>query len=61
MTKQEIRLKCLELCYRKDQTPEASLATAKVLAEFIIGADEMKAQEKAPGKPGRPKSGNITN
>ena len=54
MTRSEIRLKCIELCYRKDEEATAILERAKVLEKWVSESENEHVSEKAPVKRGRP-------
>jgi hypothetical protein len=61
MDKHEVRIKALEIVFRKDWKVEDCVSAAKVLEDYIIGKCEQVTEEKAPVKRGRPVKVDNTN
>jgi hypothetical protein len=50
MNKEEIRLECLKLSYRRDRTHAQVVEDAKVFEDYILNDPPKKIEEKTPQK-----------
>lgn len=56
MQKDELRLECLKLVYRRDRSPEDNLRDARIFEEFLVQESTESSDKKSetPQKRGRP-------
>lgn len=64
MQRDEIRLECLKLVYRRDRSPDENLRDAKLFEDYLVqdsNVSSEKIDEKPRKKRGRPSMKSVGN